>query len=309
MKLGFALPHIGPIATKDNIREAAHEAESLDYHSLWTNERVLVPVQAKTPYPGSADGKLKHEYDTVFENLTVLTYASAFTSHIRLGVSVINIPFYNPVMLARRVATMDQLSDGRITLGVGLAWSEDECDVNNVPFRERGRIGEEAIEALKAAWGPDPVEYHGRYFNIPPSVIGPKPVQQPHPPILVGAFMPKALDRAGRLADGFTGCCAPVDALISMMNAVKDAARARGRDSDGLQFVMRCLVTRTDQHVEDVNRPVAVGSWDQIRDDALKLADAGVTETFFDVAFQPDVDDLKSYLSYMDRFRSILEVP
>jgi alkanesulfonate monooxygenase SsuD/methylene tetrahydromethanopterin reductase-like flavin-dependent oxidoreductase (luciferase family) len=174
MKLGFALPHIGPIATKDNIRAAAQEAESLDYQSLWTNERVLVPVNAKTPYPGSADGQLNPEYETVFEHMTVLTYASAITSRIRLGVSVINIPFYNPVMLGRRVATMDQLSDGRITLGVGLAWSEDECDVNNVPFRQRGRIGEEAIEALKAVWGPDPVEYHGQYFTIQPSLIGPR---------------------------------------------------------------------------------------------------------------------------------------
>jgi probable F420-dependent oxidoreductase len=309
MKLGFALPHIGPIATKHNIRKAAQAAEALEYHSLWTNERVLVPVNAKTPYPGSADGKLNPEYDTVFEHMTVLTYASAITSRIRLGVSVINIPFYNPVMLGRRVATMDQLSDGRVTLGVGLAWSEDECDVNNVPFRQRGRIGEEAIEALKAVWGPDPVEYHGRYFNILPSAIGPKPVQKPHPPILVGAFMPRALDRAGRLADGFTGCCAPVDALISMMSSVKAAARARGRDVDALQFVMRCLVTRTDQPVEDVNRPVAVGSWDQIRADTQKLADAGVTETFFDVAFQPDVDDLTSYLRYLERFRAILEAP
>jgi probable F420-dependent oxidoreductase len=309
MKLGFALPHIGPIATKANIHKAAQEAEALGYHSLWTNERVLVPIDPKTPYPGTPDGKLNPEYDTVFEHMSALTYASAITSTIRLGVSVINIPFYNPVMLGRRVATMDQLSDGRMILGVGLAWSEDECDVNNVPFRERGRIGEEAIEALKAVWGPDPVEYHGRYFNIPPSVVGPKPVQKPHPPILVGAFAPKALDRAGRLADGFTGCCAPVDALISMMNAVKQAATERGRDVDALQFVMRCLVTRTDQPIEGPNRAVAVGNWDQIRADTQKLADAGVDESFFDVAFQPDVDDLKSYLSYMERFRAILEAP
>jgi probable F420-dependent oxidoreductase len=309
MQLGFALPHIGPIATKDNIRTAAREAEALGYHALWTNERVLVPLNAKTPYPGTPDGKLNPEYDTVFEHMTVLTYASAVTSRIRLGVSVINIPFYNPVMLGRRVATMDQLSDGRVTLGVGLAWSEDECDVNNVPFRQRGRIGEEAIEALKAVWGPDPVEYHGRYFNIPPSVIGPKPLQRPHPPILVGAFVPKALDRAGRLADGFTGCCAPVDALLGMMNTVKEAARARGRDPEALQFVMRCLVTRTERPIEGPNRAVAVGSWDQIRADVRKMADAGVDEAFFDVAFQPDVDDLKSYLGYMERFRGILAAP
>jgi probable F420-dependent oxidoreductase len=307
MKLGFALPHIGPIASKDNIRTAAQEAEAMGYDSLWTNERVLVPLNPKTPYPGTPDGKLNPEYDIMFEHLTVLTYASAVTSTIRLGVSVVNIPFYNPVMLGRRVATMDQLSDGRVTLGVGLAWSEDECDVNNVPFRERGRIGEEAIQALKAVWGPDPVEYHGQYFNIPASVIGPKPVQKPHPPILVGAFMPRALDRAGRLADGFTGCCAPVDALLSMMQSVKEAARARGRDADALQFVMRCLVTRTDRPVDDPNRAVAVGSWDQIESDVRKMADAGVDEAFFDVAFQPDLENFSGYMKYMQRFRSIVE--
>lgn len=309
MKLGFALPHIGPVASRESIREAARQAEQLGYHSLWTNERVLVPLQAKTPYPGTADGKLNPEYDTVFEHLTVLTYASAVTSTIRLGVSVINIPFYNPVMLARRVATMDQLSDGRVTLGVGLAWSEDECEVNNVPFRERGRIGEEAIEALMAVWGPDPVEYHGRYYDIPPSLIGPKPVQKPHPPVLVGAFVPRALERAGRLGDGFTGCCAPVEALISMMGAVRAAAEARGRDAGALQFVMRCLVTRTDERVEGPNRPVAVGTWEQIREDARRMAEAGVHEAFFDVAFQPDLHDLRSYLRYMERFREILEAP
>ena len=94
-----------------------------------------------------------------------------------------------------------------------------------------------------------------------------------------------------------------------MMNAVKDAACLRGCDADRLQFVMRCIVTRTDQPVEDANRPVAVGRWDQIRDGAPRLANAGVDETFFNVAFQPDVNDLKSYLSYMERFRTILEVP
>ena len=94
-----------------------------------------------------------------------------------------------------------------------------------------------------------------------------------------------------------------------MMNAVKAAARERGRDVDKLQFVMRCIVTRTDEPVSDANRPVAVGSWDQIRADAQKMADAGVDEAFFDVAFQPDVDDLGSYLRYMDRFRAILEAP
>jgi probable F420-dependent oxidoreductase len=309
MKLGFALPHQGPVATRENMRLVATEAEKLGFDSLWTNERLLSPVNAKTPYPGSADGKLNDEYKIHLEHLTCLTYASAITKKIRLGVSVINIPFYNPIMLAKRLAAMDVLSDGRLTVGIGLGWSQDECDAAGVPFRERGRIGEEAIECLKAVWGPDPVEYHGKYFHLEPAYIGPKPIQQPHPPILVGAFVPKALDRAGRLADGFTGCCAPVDAMISMMNAVKEAARKRGRDVSTMSTVMRCLVTRTETRVDDPNRPVTVGNWDQIRDDVQKMRDAGVEEVFFDVAFQRDAQSQRGLMEYMERFRNILGSP
>ena len=120
MELGFALPHLGPIATRDNIRQVSIEAERLGYHSLWTNERLLKPVNPKTPYPGNPEGVLDWQYETVFEHLTSLTYASALTERIRLGVSLINLPFHNPVQLAKRIATMDHLSNGRIDIGLGL---------------------------------------------------------------------------------------------------------------------------------------------------------------------------------------------
>jgi probable F420-dependent oxidoreductase len=306
MKVGFALPHQGPVATRDNMRLVATEAELMGYDSLWTNERLLVPVNAKTPYPGNAEGVLDEEYKTHLDHMTCLTYVSAITERVRLGVSVINIPWYNPVLLAKRLAAMDVLSNGRITVGVGLAWSEDECDAANIPYRKRGRIGEEAIECLLAVWGPDPVEYHGKYFTLEPAYIGPKPVQKPHPPIIVGAFAPKALDRAGRLADGFTGCCAPVDALISMMREVKKAAAERGRDPDQLVSVMRCLVNRTDERLDDATRAVTHGTWDQIAGDVRKMADAGVDEIFFDVAFQKDAQSRDGLLRYMERFREMV---
>ena len=306
MKVGFALPHQGPVATRDNMRLVATEAELMGYDSLWTNERLLVPVNAKTPYPGNAEGVLDEEYKTHLDHLTCMTYVSAITERVRLGVSVINIPWYNPVLLAKRLAAMDVLSNGRITVGVGLAWSEDECDAANIPYRERGRIGEEAIECLIAVWGPDPVEYHGKYFNLEPAYVGPKPVQKPHPPIVVGAFTPKALSRAGRLADGFTGCCAPVDALISMMQHVKKAAAERGRDPDRLISVMRCLVNRTDERLDDATRAVTHGTWDQIAGDVRKMADAGVDEIFFDVAFQKDAQSRDGLLRYMERFREMV---
>jgi probable F420-dependent oxidoreductase len=306
MKIGFALPHQGPVATGENMRLVATEAEKMGYDSLWTNERLLVPVKAKTPYPGNPEGVLNEEYKTHLDHLTAMTYVSAITERIRLGVSVINIPWYNPILLAKRLAAMDVLSSGRITVGVGLAWSEDECDAANVPYKERGRIGEEAIECMLAVWGPDPVQYHGRYFNLEPAYIGPKPVQKPNPPVLVVAFIPKALDRAGRLADGFTGCCAPVDALISMMKAVYKAAEERGRDTSKLETVMRCLVDRTDRPLDDATRPVACGTWEQIASDVRKMEDAGVDEAFFDVAFQKDAQSRDGLLRYMERFREMV---
>ena len=307
MKIGFALPHQGPVATKDNMRLIATEAEKMGYDSLWTNERLLVPVNAKTPYPGNAEGVLNDEYKTHLDHLTCLTYVSAITERIRLGVSLINIPWYNPVLLAKRLSAMDVLSDGRLTVGVGLSWSEDECDAANVSYRERGRIGEEAIECMRAVWGPDPVEYHGKYFNLEPAFIGPKPVQKPHPPVLVGGFMPKALDRAGRLADGFTGCCAPVDALLSMRQAVMDAAEGRGRDASKLQTVMRGLVERTEEPLDDATRPVTCGTWDQIAEDIRKMEDAGVDEIFFDVAFQKDAQSSDGLLRYMEQFKGMVK--
>ena len=305
MKVGFALPHQGPVATPDNLRLVATQAESMGYDSLWTNERLLVPVNAKTRYPGNAEGVLDEEYKNHLDHLTCLTYVSAITKRIRLGVSVINIPWYNPVLLAKRLAAMDVLSDGRLTVGVGFSWSEDECDAANVSYRERGRIGEEAIECLLAVWGPDPVEYHGRYFNLEPAFIGPKPVQKPHPPILVGAFVPKALDRAGRLADGFTGCCAPTDALLAMMRTVKKAAAERGRAPDQLLTVMRCLVNRTEEPLDEATRAVAHGTWEQIGEDVRKMADAGVEEIFFDVAFQKDAQDRDGLIRYLEQFRQM----
>jgi probable F420-dependent oxidoreductase len=307
MELGFALPHLGNLATRDNVRQVAIEAERLGYHSLWTNERLLKPLSPKTPYPGNPEGELDWQYETVFEHLTTLTFASALTERIRLGVSLINLPFHQPVQLAKRIATMDHLSDGRIDIGLGLGWSEDEADVTNTPFETRGRRGAEYIAAMKALWADDPVEFHGEYVDVPLTQFGPKPVQKPHPPLYMGAFAPVALKRAGRIADGFTACCAPVDAILAMRQAVQEAATEAGRDGASLPTVVRCLVHRTDEPLPDDGRPVAHGTWEQIHGDVVRLDEAGVEVTFFDVNFVEDVDGTKALLGYLERFRGILD--
>jgi probable F420-dependent oxidoreductase len=305
MKIGLALPHMGEQATAENIRSFALYAERNGWDSLWTGERLLHPVDPKTAYPGKADGKLNPATKRVFEHLTVLSYVAAFTDRVRLGVSVLILPYHNPVLLGRRLATLDQLSNGRVTAGVGVGWSADEFEAAGSPFHERGKVTEEAVRALRAVWGPDPVEFAGEYYTIPASIIAPKPVQNPLP-IVMGGLSPKALDRVGRIADGFNGFTAAavdVDTLIEMISRVRLAAKARGRDLEDFPTVVRANVMPTpdDSELPEEGRQFTAGSWDQIAMDIHRLAAAGVEEVFFDLNRLPGAESLQVQLDIARR--------
>jgi len=246
--------------------------------------------------------------DTPFHDpMMALAFVAGATTRIRLATGVLVLPMRNPFAVAKAAASLDVMSGGRFIFGIGIGWLQEEFEAIGAPYEDRARRTREYIALMKELWTSSTPTYRGRLVSAAKIGFAPKPVQQPHPPILVGAFVPRALDRAARLADGFTGCCAPVDALISMMGAVREAAREHGRDPAGLQMVMRCLVTITPRPVEDPNRPVAVGSWEQIREDVIKMRDAGVDEVFFDLAFQPDNTDRGTLMRYLERFRGIAE--
>jgi probable F420-dependent oxidoreductase len=308
MKIGLALPHMGEQATTENIRDFALYAERNGWDSLWTGERLLHPVHPKTPYPARADGKLKPETTRVLEHLTVLSYVAAITGRVRLGVSVLILPYHNPVLLGRRLATLDQLSHGRVTAGVGAGWSADEFEAAGSPFRERGRVTEETVRALRAVWGPDPVEFFGEYHTIPASVIGPKPVQDPLP-IVMGGFGPRALDRAGRIADGFTAAAVHVDTLLEMISRVRQAAETSGRDLEAFPAVVRASVMPTpdDSDLPEEGRQVTNGSWDQIARDIRQLAAAGIEEVFFDLNNLPGAENLQTQLDIASRLYEICQ--
>jgi len=305
MKAGLALPHMGEQATTENIRRFALYAEENGWDSLWTGERLLHPVNPKTAYPAKADGKLKPATKRVFEHLTVLSYVAAITDRVRLGVSVLVLPFYNPVLLGRRLATLDQLSHGRVTAGVGVGWSADEFEAAGSPFHERGKVTEETVRALRAVWGPDPVEFSGEYYTIPASVIAPKPVQNPLP-IVMGGLSPKALDRVARIADGFNGFTAAavdVDTLLEMISRVRQAAKASGRDLEDFPTVVRAnlMPTPDDSELPEEGRQFTVGSWGQIAMDIHRLAAAGVEEVFFDLNSLPGAENLQVELDTAGR--------
>jgi alkanesulfonate monooxygenase SsuD/methylene tetrahydromethanopterin reductase-like flavin-dependent oxidoreductase (luciferase family) len=151
-------------------------------------------------------GRLK-----VLDPLATPTFVGANTKNIALGTSVIGILFHTPVVLAKRFATLDVLSEGRAIAGFGIGWSKDEYQASNIPFSNRGMMADEFIQAIKNIWTDDIVEYKGAFYNIPKSIIGPKPVQKPCIPIYLGGFSPNTLNRIAKYdADGWLGVCAYV---------------------------------------------------------------------------------------------------
>ncbi len=197
MEIGIALPHFGPYATRETITRVAQEAEQRGFGSVWALERMLRPTRP-IPWIGGRVALMDEPYATSYDPIETLTYVAARTERIKLGTSVIDALFHVPITLARRLATLDQLSGGRVIAGLGQGSVEDEFRAANVPLKRRGRGLEEVVAAMRAVWGPDPVSFAGRFYTIPESQIGPKPAQPGGPPIIIGGMAPAAIERAAR---------------------------------------------------------------------------------------------------------------
>ena len=305
MKVGFGLPQMGPAASPDAVVKAAQRAEELGYDSVWVIERLLYPLKPQTPYPATPDGSLPDIYKQVLDPLATLTFLAAKTTRIGLGTSVLDMPYYNPVMLARQLTTLDVFSQGRLRLGMGLGWSKDEYDAVGATFKGRGARADEFLQVLKAIWTTDPVEFHGKFFHLPKSIIQPKPVQKPHPPIYLGSFSEAALKRVAKYADGWNPVGIPVEGMGQMFQGLKEMAKAEGRDPSSLRLLVRA-------HPEITEKPLGKDRWafagtlEQIKEDISRCRDLAVEELFFDPIFSPDGQSLDRFLSRMEQMRGLV---
>jgi probable F420-dependent oxidoreductase len=277
MRLGVSLAQVGRLADPASVRSAAVAAEQVGYSSIWVHDRLLAPVDPRSPYDGVPGAELPPEHANALDPLSVLTYAAAVTSRVRLGTSVLVAPWYRPALLARSLSSLDVLSDGRLTVGLGLGWSLDEYEAVGVPQRELGRRLEEALDVLSVVWGADPVAYEGRDLHIAPALMGPKPVQRPRPPVLLAAYSPDGLDRVARRADGWNPAGLPVEMLAPMWTTVRALAAGHGRDPDDLELVVRANIRLTARPVEG-ERPSYHGTLDQVAVDLDATRAAGAHE-------------------------------
>jgi probable F420-dependent oxidoreductase len=305
MKIGFALPNVGPVSTAEAVAKVAQRAEALGYDSLWTIERLLWPVKPQTPYPATPDGSLPEAYKHVLDPLETLTFAAAHTKAIALGTSVLDIPYHNPVMLARRLTTLDQLSNGRLRLGLGLGWSKDEMDAMGADMKKRGAMADEFLKVLKVIWTSNPVEFQGKFYHIPKSYIEPKPVQKPHPPIYMAAYAPAALKRLATMANGWNPVGVPVDGMAQMFDSVKQIAKEAGRDPSSLELIVRANLEITDKPLPK-ERSIFSGTMDQIKEDLAGCRSIGAHEVHFDPTFSPGVQSLGHWFALMEQMHKLV---
>ena len=205
MLLGFDLPTRGALASPETITRLAIEGEAMGFDYLTLSDHIVIPRDIEARYPYSTTGEFPSGGRTDwYEQLTSAAFVAAKTSRLRMVTSVMVVPHRPAVLTAKMLATIDLLSNGRLTVGVGAGWMKEEFEaVGTPPFAERGAVTDEYMAAFRELWTKDAPQFEGRYVRFSNIIMAPKPVQKPHPPLWVGGESPPALRRVAKLGDGW----------------------------------------------------------------------------------------------------------
>ncbi len=295
MKLGLRLPQGLGTDLRHDVVEAARTAEVAGYASVWTYERLLFPESPVDPYSPTTV-EWPESSRQAADPLAVLTAAAVVTERVRLGTAVLIAALHTPVQLAKALATVDQISGGRVVAGLGTGWSSDELRATGATRADRGRFLDETLDVFNASWGPDPVTVRGPRTVIDRASVLPKPVSKI--PVLLGGggnnlgrrTSSKALQRIAEHADGWlpvlttTGPAGAAE-LRSGWACIREMASAAGRDASSMQMVVIGNVTFTNRPANS-ERSAFVGTLDQIMDDIRTAEEAGADELIVDLNLQ-----------------------
>jgi len=238
MRFGITAPYrMGPLETGEYAAAFARLVEEAGFESVWAVEHVVMCVAVESVYPYDPSGRSPFSADTVQPDpLVWLTYVAAATTRLRLGTAVLILPQHNPVILAKTPASLDRLSGGRLMLGVGVGWVQEEAIAVGSSFGDRGRRANEYIRAMRALWSQPVASFEGEFVRFSEVVSEPRPVRAGGVPIHVGGHSPAAARRAGRLGDGFYPLGVDPDSLGDLLGTMGDAARDAGRDPSAIEI-------------------------------------------------------------------------
>lgn len=289
MRFGVCFTNRGPLATAENMGRLARAAEDLGFDSFFVTDHIVIPTTSTSRYPYSTDGRLDVEAAKHYlEPLALLCYLAGVTKRVRLGTSVLVLPYRNPVLAAKMIATIDYLSGGRVILGVGVGWWEEEFRALGLAyFKERGAVTDEYIRLFRELWMKEDPAFHGRFYQIAGVKFEPKPVQRPGPPIWIGGHTRAAVRRAAALGDGWhpIGLRPTInlfpEELAREVRTLHDLARQAGRDPKAITLTFRAPLRFGSGR--EGGRPFT-GTPAEAIEDVRQYARAGVSHVVFDPA-------------------------
>ena len=316
MEFGFGAPSRGPLATVENMVDLARRGEGMGFEIVTVSDHIVVPNDINSIYPYNETGEFTSSQSGEYmEQLSTVAYLAGVTSTIRLLTSVMVLPHRAPVLAAKTLATIDVLSGGRLIVGCGVGWMEEEFDaIGAPPYAERGAVGNEYLRIFKELWTSDSPSFDGDYAAFSGIAFAPKPVQKPHPPLWIGGESPPALRRAGQLGDAWYPICSnprfPVgtfELLESYMSRVSRHAERAGRGADAMDFAysVNWFTDAGPQTAPDGSRRILTGTPQTVADDIKRLEEMGVNHLMLN--FQADtVDDTAALMErFADKVRPL----
>ena len=274
MRFGILPTYRSPVVAQPEwVGAFAHAAEEGGCDSVWAVEHMVVPASYDSQYPYASSGRMPlSAADPIPDPLDWLAFVAATTQTLLLGTCIIILPEHNPVQLAKRLATIDVLSGGRMLVGVGVGWLREESEAVGVPFAERGARTDEFIDVLRVLWQDEVASFSGRFVSFSDVTSCPKPVRSSGVPIVIGGHSPAAARRAGRRGDGFYPLGVSPDLLEELLVTMRDAAVAAGRDPDAIEI--------TTAAPRDLDR-------------AKRLAELGVSRFMLSAPADGDLDGVR----------------
>ena len=286
MKCGINIANHRDLMSKRYIVETARMAEDLGFDSVWIPDHIIVPTAVQERYG-----------PVYYDALIVLAYLAGVTRRVQIGTTVLIIPYRHPIVTAKAVASIDQLCDGRLILGVGAGWAETEFDILRLPFAERGRITDEYLRIMQTLWSQESPRYHGAYYNFSEFLFAPRPLQTPALPLWVGGGSRAALRRTAEFAAAWHPNNHPFEQLQPDLQRLQALCQERGRAPAA--FCPRYTVQLTP-HAAAAGRPCMAGNVVQISDDLSRLKALGATHVVLStqtndmVQFRQEVETLAS---------------
>src|SRR5213594_1540331 len=307
MRYGFYLPTRGQTATPAALETLVKRGESLGFASVMIADHLVFPVTIKSRYPYTVSGDFPGHGD-VLDQLSLMAFVAAKTTRLRLVTSVMIVPYRNPVLTAKALATIDVLSNGRVTLGVGVGWMREEFDALGAPdFDRRGAVTDEYLRIFKTLWTESPASFSGEFYRFESIKCLPQPVQKPHPPIWVGGHSRAALRRAARHGDGWHPVGANPAAMLAppefktLLDELRRLTEAEGRDPRALTISYKAPLYDAGVPAGGVRRPFS-GTTDRVLEDIATYAGLGVSELIFDFR----TEEPKESLERMERFAELM---